>query len=341
MADTRRSTSARLDLFDALENKPFSFDFFQALRKIESAFPDSPKIGHAAHANEEDLRFAQEPSLAFAPSALASFTPTKENSRAKLSVLFFGLFGPNGPLPQHLTEYARERLRSAHDPTFAHFADLFHHRMLSLFYRAWASAQPTTNFDRPNEDRFSIFVSSLFGLGLPELRNRSALPDLFQQHFAGRLNSPCRNPEGLEAMLASFFNTPVTLEEFIGQWITLPEEDLCQLGDWGQSNILGQTATLGTQIWTCQQKFRIVMGPMDLEAFQKLQPGTKSLNRLTALVRSYVGDELEWDLRLILKKEKVPAIQLGKTGHLGWTSWISPECLENDAEDLLLAPLGL
>lgn len=341
MADTSRTTSARLKLFEALEKEPFAFDFFQALRKIENAFPEKSKIGHATHTNEDPVRFGQEPSLGFAPSALSSFLPESETRHAKLSVFFFGLFGPNGPLPLHLTEYARERLRNAQDPTFAHFADLFHHRLLSLFYRAWASAQATVSFDRPEEDRFSFFVSSFFGLGEPALRNRSKLPDRFQQHFAGRLNNPCRNPEGLEAMLSDFFGTPTLIEEFVGQWLTLPEEDRCQLGDWGSSNRLGETTTLGTSVWTCQQKFRIVMGPMNLKDFQKLQPGRDSLNRLTALVRTYAGDELEWDLRLILKKENIPAVQLGTSGQLGWTTWISPESLEGDADGLLLSPLVL
>src|SRR6478609_2460492 len=72
----------------------------------------------------------------------------------RLYVTFGGMFGPQGPLPLHLTEYARDRIINSADPTFARFLDIFHHRMLSLVYRAWADAQPTVQFDRPESDRF-------------------------------------------------------------------------------------------------------------------------------------------------------------------------------------------
>ncbi|MFQ5598819.1 MAG: type VI secretion system baseplate subunit TssG [Nitrospiria bacterium] len=339
MADTGRKAPHCLALFEALEASPYAFDFFQAIRRLEGIFPEKPKMGHALHVEEDPVRLAQEPSLAFAPAALSSFSLAKGAFPPRLSVLFFGLFGPNGPLPLHLSEYARQRMRNAHDPTFARFADIFHHRMLSLFYRAWASAQPAVNFDRPEEDRFSIYLSSIFGLGLPSLRNRSELPDLAFLHYAGRFACQTRNAEGLKTILADFFQAPIDIEEFIGQWITLPEQYRCRLGEGGDSCRLGDSATIGSQVWVCQQKFRIVIGPMDLTPFQRLLPGRESLERLTTLLRSYVGDEFEWDLRLILKKEAVPAIKLGETGHLAWTSWLNPESLEADAEDLILNPL--
>ena len=77
----------------------------------------------------------------------------------------FGLFGPNGPLPMHLTEYARERLRHADDPTLGRFLDVFHHRFLALFYRAWAQAQPTVNHDRPPRTGSPSYVGAFVGIG--------------------------------------------------------------------------------------------------------------------------------------------------------------------------------
>ena len=75
-------------------------------------------------------------------------------------------------MPTHLTEYVRDRARNAGDPTFARFLDVFHHRMASLFYRAWAVAQPVVSLDRDNGDRFSAYVGTTFGLGEPALRKR-------------------------------------------------------------------------------------------------------------------------------------------------------------------------
>ncbi len=110
---------------------------------------------------------------------------------------FLGLFGPDGPLPLHLTEYARDRQRNHNDPTLQRFIDLFHHRGLSLFYRAWADVRPTVSFDRPQRDRFGHYVGALIGLSTPGLRNRDAMPDLTKLHFAGLLAAQTEKRRGI------------------------------------------------------------------------------------------------------------------------------------------------
>ena len=140
MADQARTATRTLDLVRELERDPYRFSFFQALRRLEAENRDRPRLGESTRAAEDPIRLGQKPSMAFASSPLAAFERGKEGRADRLDVLFFGLFGPNGPLPNHLTEYAHDRIRNAKDTTFSRFADLFHHRMLSLFYRAWANA---------------------------------------------------------------------------------------------------------------------------------------------------------------------------------------------------------
>ncbi|MBE0618104.1 MAG: type VI secretion system baseplate subunit TssG, partial [Proteobacteria bacterium] len=172
MADTPRAATDDVEFFQALEREPYRFGFFQALRRLECAYRDKSRLGETARPAGDPVRLGQEPSLTFAPSTLASFSTGGEGRPSRLEILFLGLFGPNGPLPLHLTEYARSRLRNYDDPTFARFADLFHHRLLSLFYRAWANAQPVVQFDRPESDRFALYVGALCGLGMPSVRGR-------------------------------------------------------------------------------------------------------------------------------------------------------------------------
>lgn len=181
-----------MSLEQSLREKPWKFDFFQAVRRLECADSRKPRVGKALKATEEPVRLAQEPSLAFAPSTVAAFKSADAQSPARLSVFFLGLFGPHGPLPLHLTEYARDRIRNRGDATFSRFVDIFHHRMLSLFYRAWANAQPAVQFDRPDEDRYATYIGALFGLGMDSFRNRDAFPDLAKLHYAGRFAIPGR-----------------------------------------------------------------------------------------------------------------------------------------------------
>ena len=152
----------------------------------------------ASRPAQDAVRLAQEPSVEFAPATLAGWEPASRTAPpARLLVHFFGLFGPDGALPLHLTEYARDRRRNHRDPTFQRFADIFHHRALSLFYRAWANSRPTVSFDRPEEDRFALYVGALIGLGMDSLRDRDAMPDLTKLHFAGHLACQTRHAEGL------------------------------------------------------------------------------------------------------------------------------------------------
>src|SRR6188508_328811 len=196
-------------LLDLLARAPQAFDFFQAMRRLEAVYcdtPDRPRFGTAVRPSEEPIRLGQDPELVFATSPMGGVSPGREGAPPRLSVNFFGLLGPNGPLPLHVTEYARDRLRNADDPTMARFFDVFHHRMLMLFYRAWASGRPAVNHDRPATDRFQLYIGALAGMGLAALRERDEFPDAAKLFFAGRLAAHTRNAEGLEAIIGEFWD---------------------------------------------------------------------------------------------------------------------------------------
>lgn len=329
------------EFFHALQQHPYRYDFFQTMRRIETLFPNKPRYGAALRPMDEPVRLAQEPSLAFAPATLSSFQSAGDAAPyARMEVRFFGLLGPNGPLPLHLTEYARERLMHAGDRTFARFLDIFHHRYIAMFYRAWAQAQPTVSLDRPREDRYSSYVGSLLGLGTPTLRNRDAAPDFAKLFYAGLLARHVRNSDGLAALLSGFFRIPVRLEQFIGHWMTLPVGDRTRLG--GAAGSLGGGAMLGSRVWDRQHKFRICIGPLDLAQYESFLPGGTAIAKIVAWVRQYVNFELEWDLRLILRHQQVPQTRLGRYGRLGWTTWLGRrEPRSVDVDDLRLSPENL
>ncbi len=322
-----------------MHDKPYQFGFYHALRCMENLYSDKPRIGESTRTSDDILRLSQEPSMAFSASTLAAFELAENDDIAKLSVNFFGLFGPNGPLPLHLTEYARDRMRNSDDPTFSAFIDIFHHRMLSLFYRSWANAQPTVNFDRPQQDRFSIYIGSLFGLALPSLKNRDEMPDFTKLHFSGRLSSNTQNVEGLISIIRSFFKINVEINEFIGEWMKLPDNCKFHLGESIESTVLGENITLGDCVWQCQQKFRIILGPLSIKQYEHFFPGKDSNKRLRAIVRNYVGDSINWDVKLLLKKNSVPMITLGENDFIGWNTWLGERMSTEDASDMVLEPL--
>ena len=230
MARKAGNTTDAVALENALRDHPEAFEFFEAARRLECAFPERPRLGHSAKAVDDFVRLCQTPSLAFAPKTVDRYEPGGGGKPARLHGLFFGLFGPNAPLPLHLTEYAIDRELNAKDRTFTAFANIFHHRMMSLFYRAWADSQPTVQIDRPAEDRFRMYMGALVGLATPDLGDRDALPDQFKRFFAGRLLQQSRNAEGLKGLLERFFRVPVSVVEFVTEWMRLPPAPIC---DWG------------------------------------------------------------------------------------------------------------
>ncbi|MGB8298016.1 MAG: type VI secretion system baseplate subunit TssG [Polyangia bacterium] len=323
----------------ALERAPYRFDFFDVLRRFECAHPASTRLGRAPRPSGEPIRLGQEASLGFPPSALASFAPSADGKPARLWVHFLGVLGPNGPLPLHLTEYARERSRNAGDFALVRFLDVFHHRILALFYRAWADGQPTVSLDRPSEDRFATYLGSLLGLGMSSVRNRDKFPDRAKLYFAGRFAAQPRNCEGLTAIVGAFFGLPVKIEEFVGEWLALPEEARWRLGRSSWAGVLGQTTVAGARTWQRQSKFRIVFSPLGEIDFHSLLPGGTRLRQLVALVRNYVGHSLNWDVRLHLEDRATQPFRLDQSTRLGWTSWLGrcPQGVRR--QDVILNPL--
>jgi type VI secretion system protein ImpH len=237
-------------------------------------------------------------------------------------------------MPLHLTEYARDRLRNSDDPTMVRFLDLFHHRMLSLFYRAWANNEPTVSHDRPESDRFATYVSTLGGLAARTLHDRDNFSDTAKLYYIGTLSGQTKHPDGLAAMIGDFFAMPARIEELVGGWLELPVEDRWALGR--RNRLLGLSTTLGAHAWSCQQKFRVVLGPLDREQFRRMLPGGDSLKKLVSVVRSYIGDELRWDVRLFLQEKTEEPLHLGRS-FLAWTSWLG-RAAPARREDLILDP---
>ena len=350
MASETRPTSAALDepapaashmrlaaLLAEVAKDPPHWDFFNVLRRIECAYSQGLRLGQVTRPVDEPIRIGQEASLAFAPATLAYLEPSKQGRPPRIGVYFLGMLGPNGPLPIHMTEYARDRQRNAGDSTLVRFFDLFHHRILTLFYRAWANAQPTVNRDRPTTDRFQTYLGALFGIGSPAFRDRDLFPDSAKLFYAGRLVHQGRNAEGLRAMVADFFRMPTELEEFIGEWTPLEDEARWRITRTAFAGALGVSTILGGHAWQRQTKFRLTFGPLKEHEFHSMLPGSPRLKRLAALVRNYVGDAFEWDVRLFLDKRVSQPFRTDGITRLGWTSWLG-HCPEGEGRDDLIIP---
>ncbi len=319
-----------------LERAPDRFDFHVALRRFGASFSDRPRLGEAVRPVDEPLRLGQHVSAAFQPAAIAGFSPGDEQTPARLSVGFFGLLGPRGPLPGHLTEYAGDRARHAGDSTLSAFLDVFHHRMLLLLHRAWAQAQPTAAMDRAGDEGFGGYVAALLGLGLESLRDRDGWPDHAKVFYAPRLRQGPRNAEGLRAVITDALGLAATVESWLGEWLPLPEGSRCRLGLGGHQNALHKTATIGRRAWSRGHRIRVVLGPLTRDELRRMLPGSDGLEALAAIVRLYTNDEWAWDVVLRIADDAVEPARLRGGARLGWTARIGAALAPRT--DLVLDP---
>ncbi len=336
MARENGNKTQPVALLQEIAQAPYRFGFFQAVRRINCCYKDMALTGTSFRPSDDPIRFAQTPYTSFAPSTLNLLTFDGPHGVPILSQRFIGLFGPNGPLPLHLTAYARDRLRHHQDSTFAGFADMFHHRIVSLFYRAWAQAQPTVQHDRPKKNRFSMYMGALIGMGMPAFKDADAMPLTSKLHFTGHLSSLPKHASGLASLLEGYFRVPAKIVEFVSHWLTIPVRDRLKLGSDLSIGSLGMNAVLGERVWQRQDKFQVCLGPMSLDEYESFLPTGKSFNKLVAAVRNYLGLELFWETRLLLKGLEKPVTCLGKQGALGWTSWLQSEHIQAEVDDLVL-----
>lgn len=319
-----------------LKAQPSAYDLFFALRMLQARHPHLPRLGRALRPQAEPVRLGQDPSLAFAPATIAEVLPPPARAPGqpeRLTVWSFGLYGPNGPMPTHLTEYVRERLRQHDDPTLARFADIFHHRLLLLFFRAWSDAQPAASLDIPGSDPFGRYLGSLVGLGEASQLGRDDVPDHAKLFAAGHLTRWTRNPEGLASALQMFLRVPVQVHEHRLHHLELEPDQQTRLLPFGGNTQLGVSAVAGSRVPDAQYCFRLRLGPMPLSAYQQLLPGGSNFRALLDWVRNYVGIEYAWDLQLVLQQPDVPGVRLGGGAQLGRSSWMLAGPAKADADD--------
>jgi len=350
--------------------EPYAFDFFQAVRLLNRLERSRVPVGLWGPPEQESVRFRAQVSLSFPPSAIVDLAPPAPGAAAQVPILtqaFFGLTGPSGVLPRYYTEFLF-RLEASKEPertALRDWFDLFTHRMLSLFHRAWEKYRFPVAYERRDRgwsdlDSFSQGVFSLVGLGTPSLRGRlvvfpGAAPegvkadeplahveDLALVYYAGLLAHRPRNALGLEALIGDYFELTARVAQHVGQWLILEPLDRTQLATNAQHNLLGAGAVLGDRVWDVQGKIRVELGPLGYRQFVEFLPDRepvverKAFFLLAHLVRLYVGQDLDFDVQLILRGDEVPDCHLQETDdvgpRLGWNTWLRSEPVTHDCD---------
>ena len=333
-------------LLDELLNDPHSFEFFQAVRLLEQLHPEQALVGEFADPGDEVVRFATPTAVGFPASAIRSLKAGEPGEPARMSVNFLGLTGPQGVLPLDYSVYAAQRQRAG-DHTLKDFIGLFEHRIISLFYRAWAKSHPGTRAESAagtsaDAERTREWLTKqllgIVGLGTTGLQDRQPLPDESLLYYSGLLSLPSRPAAGLEQLVSDYFDVPCEVEQFVGAWYPLDRSTQTALGD--EFGTLGGGAVAGDEIWDQQGRVRLRIGPLSRATYDEFLPGGASYDALAALTRFYGNDQFDFEIQLVLAREEAPFLELGAEDApvaLGWCTWLRTAPLDRDPDDALFA----
>ncbi|MET4696830.1 type VI secretion system baseplate subunit TssG [Endozoicomonas lisbonensis] len=334
-------TATSVNTAERLKAKPQQFDFFQAVRLLEvisrtdksrrEKFASQP-VAELAPPHKEFVHFHASPGLAFSATDIVRLkvqeqeqTPDPENRHQwRMEVSFMGLVGSQGVLPQHYSETVLKELK-ARNRGLRDFLDLFHHRTLSLFYRAWVKYQLPVQFERQRRgsnqagsDVYSQAIKSLAGLGLPGLQNRTSLSDDIAGGMAGLLGRSVPSAMALKSAIRHHFGLQAEIEQFIGDWNAIPPDLQTRMPGpsnryKGVNNVLGRNVVLGQESWQVQSRFRIVLEPMPYRQYMDFLPGSRRLEALRSLVNMFAGHELDFDIHIQVKQQELQPLQLTQT----------------------------
>lgn len=325
---------------DVLTEDACSFEFFQAVALLQRLREKMRPVGAFASPEDEVVRFTANPRMGFPASEIQQLK-LEGQAPAEMIVNFMGLTGPMGVLPHVYSELVLERLR-ARDTSLASFFEIFDHRAISLFYRAWERNRFHVNYGAGARDMFSRYLLDLLGLGTNGLLHRQEVEDEALFPFISLIAMQSRSAQALEQVLAAYFEVPVEVQEFSGAWYSIDESTQCVMDEQEtMSSQMGIGAVVGDAVWDCQSRVRIRIGPLPIETYREFLPEGSAHRALRGITRFFSNDCLDFELQLVLDRSQVPTIELdfdrGSPARLGWTSWAKTAPMGADPDDTILA----
>jgi len=325
---------------EILREDACSFEFFQAVTLLQRLRRETQPVGRFSNPEDEAVHFRVNNELAF-PASQIQELEYPDNAPPQMKVNFMGLTGPMGVLPYCYSELILERLR-AKDRSLQSFFDVFNHRMISLFYRAWEKYRFPVTYYLGDEDLFTHHLLDLIGLGTPGLQDRQTVSDNALLHYVALLGEQSRSAAALEAILRDYFEVPVEAEQFTGAWYSLDRSTQCCMQEgFSESEQLGRGAVVGDEIWDQRSRVRIKLGPMTISRYREFLPDGSAFEPLRAITRFFSNGEFDFEAQLFLKRDDVPTCDVGFEDEgpplLGWVTWLKTKPIDRDPGDTILA----
>ncbi|MDO5609606.1 MAG: type VI secretion system baseplate subunit TssG [Pseudomonadota bacterium] len=335
---TRTPLDPMAPAIQRLHQEPWNFGFFQAVKLIYSAHGFD---GRGSGSRPGPLRFTAPSTLGFPCSEVSAIS--QADTTLKMQVNFMGLTGPSGVLPHSYSEWLTSRGR---DRGAADFFDIFNHRLLSLFWQAWAKYRPEIGQQFGYNNSVLRYLEPVIGMGTPALTARlhpratgakanHQLPGAAMIYFSGLVSQRPHGERAIAQVVSALVDAPVRSQGCLGTWQQAPAGEQTRLAHSGHR--LGQGCLLGPRYWDRQTTLRLTVGPLDQARYHALLPRGERLHDIVELTRFLTGLGVDLRIRLSLRGDQIPALQLGlrdaNPAQLGWNTWLAGRRKPAPAED--------
>ncbi len=319
MARTNRKSIPTVK--DILFAEPYRFEFHQAIKLLEYLHPKAAPFGETVDPTDEVVTVKSRVYLESLSSDIYSLENMGRYDYQPLlmNVNFMGIAGIQGPLPYPYTEMIIQRVRAG-DSSLKDFLDIFNHRLISILHRIRKQYMISLNTQSPEKTEIAIGLKSFLGLGQRALQNRLHVQDRSLLDYAGLFWINPRSADGLDSVLTSYFNIPLSIDKCVGGWRSLSSDQVTRIGTQGQWQKLGQGAAMGTRVWDQQGFINLNIGPLNPDQLDVLLPNGLGFKKIQDLIKLYAGPTITCKTRITVNNP--PPLRLGQKSYLGWRTWI-------------------
>jgi type VI secretion system protein ImpH len=310
-----------------LQKRGYQFNFFQAVKLLEASYEDRPKIGFMGPADKEVVKIHPNDELAFASSDVTRLVLDRsETGEDKWEMVenFLGLYGPNSASPMYIAEMIAQCPRD--EDALRDFFDIFNHRILSLYYRAWKKHNIGASVTGYCNDTFSKILFSMIGFDIEGSTDDWKISPGRLLRYSSFFCSKSRPSSGLENMISDFFElNDVSIVQFFPRRYSQSKSSLSRLSNKDDGGRLGESFVLGETITDIAGQFKIRLGSLTMRQFLDFQPGSRKYQELAFLSKIYVKQQLGFSLELVLKPNESECVVISSVepvGILGQSSWI-------------------
>lgn len=312
-------------------------NFIRFCELLELAASDAPPIGTTDSPTADPIRFRSRAQLGFPGREIDAVRYDADNPLAPVSVAttFLGLYGVDARMPAYFVDEVAQNRDGAE--RLSAFLDLFHHRVITQYYRVARKYRYPIGFRRDGTDPVSRYLLSFAGFGfststriansvprLPAATREQECSTARQQlsevadkrrllSMLGLAMQKTRTAEGLAGVLRHAVpDASIAVEEFHPVWREVDDVEPAALGE---------QCLLGHGFYDRANTVRVVITPASREMVLALVPGQPAHREVMALLRFYLGYESEADLEMHVRADLMPKPMLEpRQASLGFTA---------------------